>query len=159
MKTSVGVRNLVAMKDHPRYVVASSTDNGPLTVWNVAKGKTSGRAVRIEHGLVDPTDIVVVRNTKAVILCKYTVQVRNDDSLSCHRCLKLSAGLLAHVMSGVHAVISDVCALKLMHTTHALSTMCLLVFYLLEKAISNIIISVSTSTMLSMVQYRFLKYM
>lgn len=86
MKTSVGVRNLVAMKDHPRYVVAASTDNGPLTVWNVAKGKTSGRAVRIEHGLVDPTDIVIVRNTKAVILCKFqlvTVCVEVWWILSC----------------------------------------------------------------------------
>jgi len=70
MKQSVGVFDLVAMKDYPRYVVASATDNGPLAVWNVAKGKTSGTAVRIEHGLVDPTDIVVIRNTKAVILGK-----------------------------------------------------------------------------------------
>ena len=71
MKQSIGISNLVAMKDHPRYVVASSTDNGPMSVWNVAKGKTSGRAVRIEHGLVDATDIVVIRNTKAVILGMY----------------------------------------------------------------------------------------
>ena len=71
MKQSIGISNLVAMKDHPRYVVASSTDNGPMSVWNVAKGKTSGRAVRIEHGLVDATDIVVLRNTKAVILGMY----------------------------------------------------------------------------------------
>lgn len=72
MKQSVGVANLVAMKDYPRYVAATSTDNGPMTVWNVAKGKTSGKAVRIEHGLVDPTDIVVIRNTKAIILCMLT---------------------------------------------------------------------------------------
>ena len=71
MKQSIGVNSLVAMKDHPRYVVATATDNGPMTVWNVAKGKTSGRAVRIEHGLVDPSDIVVIRNTKAVILGKH----------------------------------------------------------------------------------------
>jgi len=70
VKQSIGVAELVAMKDHPRYVVASATDNGPLTVWNIAKGKTSGTAVRIEHGLVDPSDIVVIRNTKAIILCK-----------------------------------------------------------------------------------------
>lgn len=67
-KQSVGVASLVPMRDHARYVVATSTDNGPLSVWNAAKGKTSGSAVRIEHGLMDANDVVVVRNTKAVIL-------------------------------------------------------------------------------------------
>ncbi|KAK6972686.1 NACHT domain- and WD repeat-containing protein 1-like isoform x3, partial [Biomphalaria glabrata] len=67
------------------YVVAKSINNGPISVWNVAKGKclqsevriervlfAKGKclqsAVRIELGLAEGTDAMVIRNTTLVIL-------------------------------------------------------------------------------------------
>ncbi|XP_033638665.1 NACHT domain- and WD repeat-containing protein 1-like isoform X1 [Asterias rubens] len=67
-KKREGVSSLVPMINNPRYVVAKSIDNGPLSVWNVLKGKCSGNAVRIERGLVDQHDVFLIRNHKAVIL-------------------------------------------------------------------------------------------
>ena len=56
------------MVDYPRYVVAKSTNNGPLAVWNVMKDGCAGNAVLVERGLVESNDIVLIRNTKLVIL-------------------------------------------------------------------------------------------
>ncbi|XP_041466709.1 uncharacterized protein LOC121417179 isoform X3 [Lytechinus variegatus] len=67
-KKNLGVTGLVPMINNPRYVVAKSVKNGPLSVWNVVKGKCAGNAVRIERGLVDSHDIVLIRNHKVVIL-------------------------------------------------------------------------------------------
>ncbi|XP_033099219.1 uncharacterized protein LOC117102881 isoform X2 [Anneissia japonica] len=63
-----GVAAIVPMIGNPRYVVAKTINNGPLSVWNVVKGKCADKAVRIERGLVDQHDIVLIRNNKAVIL-------------------------------------------------------------------------------------------
>ncbi|XP_038053193.1 NACHT domain- and WD repeat-containing protein 1-like isoform X2 [Patiria miniata] len=67
-KKREGVSVLVPMINNPRYVVAKAIDNGPLSVWNVVKGKCSGSAVRIERGLVDQHDVFLIRNHMAVIL-------------------------------------------------------------------------------------------
>ncbi|XP_022094961.1 uncharacterized protein LOC110981600 isoform X2 [Acanthaster planci] len=67
-KKREGVSILVPMINNPRYVVAKAIDNGPLSVWNVVKGKCSGSAVRIERGLVDQHDVILIRNHMAVIL-------------------------------------------------------------------------------------------
>ncbi|XP_071477880.1 uncharacterized protein [Diadema antillarum] len=63
-----GISGLVPMIDNARYVVAKTVNNGPLSVWNVVKGKCAGSAVRIERGLTDQHDIVLVRNNRVVIL-------------------------------------------------------------------------------------------
>ena len=63
-KAREGVEAIVPMVDHPRYVVARSLNNGPLAVWNVIKGRCQGKAVRIERGMSDPSDTILVRNTK-----------------------------------------------------------------------------------------------
>ena len=43
-------------------------NNGPLSVWNVLKDHGTGRAVRVERGLVDSQDALVIHNHTAVIL-------------------------------------------------------------------------------------------
>lgn len=67
-KKTLGVTGLVPMINNSRYVVAKSVKNGPLSVWNVVKGKCAGNAVRIERGLVDSHDVVLIRNHQVVIL-------------------------------------------------------------------------------------------
>ncbi|KAK6972688.1 NACHT domain- and WD repeat-containing protein 1-like isoform x3 [Biomphalaria glabrata] len=67
-KKTHGVAEIWPMIDNPRYVVAKAINNGPISVWNVAKGKCLQSAVRIERGLAEGTDAMVIRNTKLVIL-------------------------------------------------------------------------------------------
>ncbi len=55
------------MVDFPRYVVAKS-NNGVLSVWNVVKGGCAGKAVLVERGLADSNDVMLIRNTKVIIL-------------------------------------------------------------------------------------------
>ena len=43
-------------------------NNGPLTVWNVLKHRYAGKAVRIERGMIDSSDVLIVNDEKAVIL-------------------------------------------------------------------------------------------
>ncbi|XP_071851838.1 NACHT domain- and WD repeat-containing protein 1-like isoform X2 [Apostichopus japonicus] len=63
-----GICQLIPMLNNPRYVVAKMRDNGPLSVWNVVKGKCSGSAVRIERGLTNQYDVVLIRDDRVVIL-------------------------------------------------------------------------------------------
>ncbi|PIK55655.1 hypothetical protein BSL78_07426 [Apostichopus japonicus] len=63
-----GICQLIPMLNNPRYVVAKTRDNGPLSVWNVVKGKCSGSAVRIERGLTNQYDVVLIRDDRVVIL-------------------------------------------------------------------------------------------
>lgn len=68
-KQVTGVAALTPMKKHPKRVVVTSSDNSQISVWNLSKDKwSSGSPVRIEHGHIEPHDVVVVNNTKAVIL-------------------------------------------------------------------------------------------
>ena len=67
-KIREGLEVIVPMADYPRYVVAKSTNNGPLAVWNVMKDGCAGNAVLVERGLMESNDIVLIRNTKLVIL-------------------------------------------------------------------------------------------
>ncbi len=67
-KAKEGLEHIIPMVKHPKYVVAKSMLNGPLAVWNLASTKCSASAVRIERGLVDSNDILLVHNTKAIIL-------------------------------------------------------------------------------------------
>ncbi|KAH9519361.1 hypothetical protein Btru_075339 [Bulinus truncatus] len=68
LKKTFGVSEIWPMIDNPRYVVAKAINNGPISVWNVAKGKCLQSAVRIERGLAEGTDAMVIRNTRLVIL-------------------------------------------------------------------------------------------
>ncbi|XP_071956907.1 uncharacterized protein [Antedon mediterranea] len=63
-----GISAIVPMIDNSRYVVAKTINNGPLSVWNVVKGRCADKAVRIERGLGDQHDVVLIRNNKAIIL-------------------------------------------------------------------------------------------
>ena len=63
-----GIEQIVPMRNNPRYVVAKSINNGPLTVWNVVKGKCAVSPVTIERGLIDLHDVVLVRNHYVVVL-------------------------------------------------------------------------------------------
>ncbi|CAH1246346.1 NWD1 [Branchiostoma lanceolatum] len=78
-KKKEGILETVPMKDFPRYVVARSMNNGPITVWNVAKGKRTGTLVRIERGLVESTDCVIIRNTKIYILSDRGISHLSDE--------------------------------------------------------------------------------
>lgn len=62
-----------------RYVVAKAVNNGPISVWNVTKGKCLQSAVRIERGLTEGTDALVIRNTRLVILTDRGFSNISDD--------------------------------------------------------------------------------
>lgn len=51
-----------------RYVVARGVDNGPITVWNITRGRCKGEAVSIERGLLDKNDVIVVKDVMVIIL-------------------------------------------------------------------------------------------
>lgn len=80
LKKTIGIEKILPMIDNPRYVVAKAFNNGPISVWNVAKAKCLQSAVRIERGLVDSSDIVLVRNSKVVILSERGFSNISDDS-------------------------------------------------------------------------------
>lgn len=67
-KTVEGIESIVTMKSNRHYVVAKSVNNGPLAVWNVVKEKCMGKSVRIERGLMESGDTMIVHNTKVIIL-------------------------------------------------------------------------------------------
>ena len=68
LKRQLGINEIIQMRDNPRYVVARQINNGPVSVWNVARARMLKTAVRIERSLSDSSDVVVIRDTKVVIL-------------------------------------------------------------------------------------------
>lgn len=80
LKKSLGVTQIIPMVDNPRYVVARQMNSGPISVWNVVRAKILQNAVRIERGLSETADIVVVRNTKVVILSDRGFSSASDSS-------------------------------------------------------------------------------
>ncbi|RUS77155.1 hypothetical protein EGW08_015078, partial [Elysia chlorotica] len=80
LKKQLGVAEIWPMIDNPRYVVAKAVHNGPISVWNVAKGKCLQSAVRIERGLTEGSDAIVMRNTTLVILTDRGFSSVSDDS-------------------------------------------------------------------------------
>ncbi|XP_035825261.1 uncharacterized protein LOC101859566 [Aplysia californica] len=68
LKKQLGVCDIWPMIDNPRYVVAKAINNGPISVWNLIKGKCLQSAVRIERGLTEGSDALIMRNTRLVIL-------------------------------------------------------------------------------------------
>ncbi|XP_072262219.1 uncharacterized protein [Pyxicephalus adspersus] len=67
-KKTDGIQEIVAMKYFPRYVVCRSVRPGVVTVWNIVKSKCKGSAVRVERGLMESNDVVLVRDMKLYIL-------------------------------------------------------------------------------------------
>lgn len=80
LKKQLGVAEIWPMIDNPRYVVAKAVNNGPISVWNVAKGKCLQSAVRIERGLTEGSDAIVMRNTTLVILTDRGFSTVSEDS-------------------------------------------------------------------------------
>ncbi|XP_067654406.1 uncharacterized protein [Haliotis asinina] len=80
LKKSLGVVEIVPMQDNPRYVVARTMNNGPISVWNIAKAKCLQTAVRIERGLSETSDVVIVRNSFLVILTDRGFSNVSDDA-------------------------------------------------------------------------------
>lgn len=68
LKKSLGVAEIHPMVDNPRYAIARQVNHGPISIWNVAKAKCLANAVRIERGLSESSDVVLVRNCNVVIL-------------------------------------------------------------------------------------------
>ena len=68
MKKSLGVAEIYPMMDNPRYAIARQVNHGPISIWNVAKAKCLANAVRIERGLSEHSDVVLIRNCSVVIL-------------------------------------------------------------------------------------------
>ncbi|XP_052801292.1 uncharacterized protein LOC128232006 isoform X2 [Mya arenaria] len=68
MKKSLGVAEIHPMIDNPRYAIARQVNHGPISIWNVAKAKCLASAVRIERGLSESSDVVLIRNINVVIL-------------------------------------------------------------------------------------------
>ena len=66
-KAKEGIAQLIPMPRHPQYVIARSL-NRTVTVWNVRMSRCAGAVVRQERGLVDPHDVLIIRDTKVAIL-------------------------------------------------------------------------------------------
>ncbi|KAM4053505.1 uncharacterized protein ACNLHF_006156 isoform 2-T2 [Anomaloglossus baeobatrachus] len=67
-KVANGIQEIVTMKNFPRYVVCRNVRPGVISVWNIVKSKCKSSAVRVERGLVENNDIVLVRDMKLYIL-------------------------------------------------------------------------------------------
>uniref|UniRef100_H2YH31 Uncharacterized protein n=1 Tax=Ciona savignyi TaxID=51511 RepID=H2YH31_CIOSA len=67
-KKSQGIGEFYPITHNSRYVVARGSDNGPITVWNITRGQCKGEAVSIERGLQERNDVVIVKDTKVVVL-------------------------------------------------------------------------------------------
>ncbi|XP_060086455.1 NACHT and WD repeat domain-containing protein 2-like [Ylistrum balloti] len=80
LKKSLGVTQIIPMVDNPRYVVARQMNSGPISVWNVVRAKILQNAVRIERGLSETADVVIVRNTRVVILSDRGFSSASDSS-------------------------------------------------------------------------------
>ncbi|XP_069487576.1 uncharacterized protein [Ambystoma mexicanum] len=63
-----GIQEIVVMEHFPRYVVCRSVRPGVITVWNIVKSKCKSSAVRVERGLVESSDIVLVKDMKLFVL-------------------------------------------------------------------------------------------
>ena len=68
LKKSLGVAEIHPMVNNPRYAIARQVNHGPISIWNVAKAKCLANAVRIERGLSESSDVVLIRNVNVVIL-------------------------------------------------------------------------------------------
>ena len=68
LRKSLGVAEIHPMVDNPRYAIARQVNHGPVSIWNVAKAKCLTKAVRIERGLSESSDVVLTRNTHVIIL-------------------------------------------------------------------------------------------
>ncbi|XP_054845628.1 uncharacterized protein LOC129336525 [Eublepharis macularius] len=67
-KKTNGIQNIVTMENYPRYAVCQNPSPGAITVWNIVKSKCKHNAVRVERGLIENTDIVLVRDMKLFVL-------------------------------------------------------------------------------------------
>ncbi|XP_077135681.1 uncharacterized protein LOC143793014 [Ranitomeya variabilis] len=67
-KVANGIQEIVTMKNFPRYVVCRNVRPGVISVWNIVKSKCKSSAVRVERGLVENSDVVLVRDMKLYIL-------------------------------------------------------------------------------------------
>ncbi|XP_062991183.1 uncharacterized protein LOC134404425 [Elgaria multicarinata webbii] len=63
-----GIQDIVTMENYSRYAVCQNTSPGVITVWNIMKSKCKHNAVRVERGLIENTDIVLVRDMKLYVL-------------------------------------------------------------------------------------------
>ncbi|CAG5115341.1 unnamed protein product [Candidula unifasciata] len=84
-KKVCGLSEIWPMVDNPRYVVTKAANDGPISIWNVTKGKCLQSAVRIERGLTEGTDALVIRNTTLVILTDRGLSSVIDDPLPVFR--------------------------------------------------------------------------
>ncbi|XP_052705223.1 uncharacterized protein LOC128180999 isoform X4 [Crassostrea angulata] len=80
LKKQSGVYQIMSMTKNPRYAVARQFNNGPVSVWNIARAKQLKSAVRIERSLSDSSDIVVVRDTKVVVLTDKGIANAKDNA-------------------------------------------------------------------------------
>ncbi|XP_064422139.1 uncharacterized protein SI:CH211-212K18.6 [Latimeria chalumnae] len=63
-----------------RYAVCKNLSPGTVTVWNIVKSKCKGNAVRVERGLIETTDVVLVRDMKLYILSDKEVAAFTENS-------------------------------------------------------------------------------
>ncbi|KAK6493133.1 hypothetical protein HHUSO_G2632 [Huso huso] len=68
VKSIDGTEEIIPMKNYSSYVVCKSLNPGVVRVWNIVKSKYKGKAVRVERGLYENTDVVIVRDMKLYIL-------------------------------------------------------------------------------------------
>lgn len=67
-KHGEGLEKLFPLGSSPRYVVAKYLSNGSLSIWNVTKKKFSGVMVQSMTGILDASDVMIVKDAKIVIL-------------------------------------------------------------------------------------------
>nr|XP_034969164.1 uncharacterized protein LOC118084041 [Zootoca vivipara] len=67
-KKTNGIHDILTMENYPRYAMCRNTSPGVITVWNIMKSKCKHNAVRVERGLLENTDIVLLRDMKLYVL-------------------------------------------------------------------------------------------
>ncbi|XP_076821658.1 uncharacterized protein LOC143468371 isoform X1 [Clavelina lepadiformis] len=77
---SLGIGEFYPVTSNSRYVVARGMDNGPITVWNITRGRCKGEAVSIERGLLEKNDVVVVKDVQVIVLSDRGISSSDDGS-------------------------------------------------------------------------------
>ncbi|XP_055520619.1 uncharacterized protein si:ch211-212k18.6 [Leucoraja erinacea] len=78
MKSADGIVDINPMKNNSSYVVCRSLNSEVISIWNVRKAKYKGQAVQLERGLVDGTNIALVRDTKLYILSDKGMAIHSE---------------------------------------------------------------------------------
>jgi len=75
-----GVARILAMRDHPQYVLAQSTDGRKVEVWNVAMQDFCGTVVHSQPELISGTDDCLLLHNALVVILSNKEYIKMDEA-------------------------------------------------------------------------------